>query len=251
MFYFFKVLETIILPPGIFILLLIVSGIFLLYKTHFKTGVFNLSIGLLLWLLSIFPVSHFLLNGLESSFSIPKSIEGDVIILLGAGLRDKVPDLTGSGFPGGDMLGRIVTAVRLQKQYNIPIIITSGKVYKGGSAGAPVDRRILVDLGVDAKNIIVEEKSRNTIENAKYSAIICQEMGYKKPVLLTAAYHLKRSQMAFQKVGLTTIPFPAYRNSSENPIFFWHSFLPRYNTFEASCTAIREYLGILYYKLCY
>jgi uncharacterized SAM-binding protein YcdF (DUF218 family) len=251
MFLFFKILETLVLPPGIFILILATTGIVLLSQKKYKTGIINLSVGISIWALSIFPVSHFLMKGLESSFSIPKTIKGDVIILLGAGLRENVQDLSGIGFPNGDMLGRITTAVRLHNRLNIPIIVTSGSVFKDGKAGAPVDMRILVDLGVDTKYIIIEDKSRNTYENAKYSSQICQMMGYKRPILLTAAYHLKRAQMTFQKMGLTTIPFPAYRNSSDRTVFFWRSFLPHHNTLATSCVAIREYLGILYYKICY
>jgi uncharacterized SAM-binding protein YcdF (DUF218 family) len=208
-------------------------------------------VGLCIWALAVYPVSNSLMKGLESSFPIPGITNEDVIILLGAGLNENVVDLTGTGFPNGDMLGRITTAIRLYRRYNIPVIITSGKVYPEGEAGAPVDKRIMVDLGVDPTNIIVEKKSRNTYENARYAAMICQDLGYKKPILLTAAYHLKRARMAFQPTGLTTTPFPAYRYSSDNPAFFWRSFLPCHNSFETSCVAIREYLGILYYTIRY
>ena len=97
----------------------------------------------------------------------------------------------------------------------------------------------------------MEEKSRNTYENAKYAFQICQKRGYTKPILLTAAYHLKRAQMVFTAVGLHTIPFPAYRSTSDNPLFFWRSYLPCHNAFQMSIVAIREYLGILYYTIRY
>jgi uncharacterized SAM-binding protein YcdF (DUF218 family) len=251
MFTFFKIMETLVLPPGIFILILAVIGWTLFRKKNYETGTDILFVGFCIWALSISPVSNSLMKGLESSFPIPKKINGDVIILLGAGLNEDVTDLSGIGFPDGDMLGRITTAIRLHRRLNIPIIIASGKVYKGEKAGAPVDKRIMVDLGVDPSNIIVETKSRNTYENAQYASRICQDLGYKKPILLTAAYHLKRAQMAFQATGLTTIPFPAYRYSSENPAFYWRNFLPCHNSFEISCVAIREYLGILYYMIRY
>jgi len=237
------------LPPGIFVLILAVFGWTQFRKKNYETGTDTLFVGFCIWALSISPVSHSLMKGLESSFSIPKITNEDVIILLGAGLNENVVDLTGTGFPDGDMLGRITTAVRLHRKLNIPIIIASGKVYPEGEAGAPVDRRIMIDLGVDPVHIIIEEKSRNTFENAQYASMICRDLGYKKPILLTAAYHLKRAQMAFQTTGLKTTPFPAYRFSSDNPVFFLRSFLPGHNSFETSCVAIREYLGILYYMV--
>lgn len=251
MFTFFKIMETFVLPPGIFVLILAFFGWMQFRKKNYETGTDSLFVGFCIWALSISPVSNSLMKGLESSFPIPHKIDGDVIILLGAGLNENVTDLTGTGFPDGDMLGRIITATRLQRRLNIPVIIASGKVYPEGEAGAPVDRRIMIDLGVDPTNIIVEKKSRNTYENAQFSSRICQDLGYKKPILLTAAYHLKRAQMAFQTTGLATIPFPAYRFSSDNPVFFWRCFLPSHNSFETSCVAIREYLGLLYYMLRY
>ncbi len=251
MFTFFKIMETLVLPPGIFVLILAVFGWMQFRKKNYETGTDTLFVGFCIWALSISPVSNSLMKGLESSFPIPHEINGDVIILLGAGLNENVTDLSGIGFPDGDMLGRITTAIRLHKRLNIPIIIASGNVYPEGKAGAPVDKRIMVDLGVDPSNIIVEKKSRNTFENAQYASRICQDLGYKKPILLTAAYHLKRAQMAFQATGLTTIPFPAYRYSSDKLVFYWRNFLPCHNSFETSCVAIREYLGILYYMVRY
>ncbi len=158
MFTFFKIMETIVLPPGIFILMLGIIGWVLIRGKNFKIGAATLLVGICIWALAVYPVSNSLMKGLESSFSIPGITNEDVIILLGAGLNKNVVDLTGTGFPDGDMLGRITTAIRLHRRYNIPVIIASGKVYPEGEAGAPVDKRIMVDLGVDPTNIIVEKK---------------------------------------------------------------------------------------------
>ncbi|MFH2064919.1 MAG: YdcF family protein [Pseudomonadota bacterium] len=251
MFTFLKILESVVLPPGIFVLILTVIGFMLFRKKIYRIAMANLLAGCCIWALSISPVSHFLMKGLESPFSISPEINGDVIILLGAGLREDVRDFSGTGFPDGDMLGRIVTAVRLHRQYKLPILITSGKVYEQGQAGSPVDRRILTDLGVPPESIMIETRSRNTYENALQAFKICRSLGYRKPILLTAAYHLRRARMAFEAAGLSAIPYPAYRNASENPTFFWKSYLPSHHAFQASSVAIREYLGILYYMIRY
>ncbi|MDP2279657.1 MAG: YdcF family protein, partial [Nitrospirota bacterium] len=68
----------------------------------------NCLIGIFMWALSLSPVSDMMLRGLESDFKIPKNLHGDVIILLGGGVSDKAPDLTGVGAPSGDMLERTV-----------------------------------------------------------------------------------------------------------------------------------------------
>ena len=134
---------------------------------------------------------------------------------------------------------------------NIPIIVSSGKVHKDRIAGAPIVKRVLMDLGVDENQIILENKSRDTFENAKYSKEICDKMGFISPILLTSAYHLKRSYWIFEHFGMNINPFPAYFTTHENPRYSWYSFLPRYNNLANISKALHEYLGLIYYKIYY
>ena len=251
MFIFKKILTSLVLPPGIFILILIVFGIILVMLRHKKTGYTNIFLGFLLWFFSIGPTSYLFLSSLESEYYNSANPKGDVIILLGGGIYEDVKDLTGSGFPAWDMLGRIVTAVRLQKRLDIPIIISFGSVYKGRDAGAPTVKRFLLDLGVEEDRVILEDKSRDTFENAKYSIAICEKRGFRSPILLTSAYHLKRSYWIFEHLGLKVAPFPAYFKTHDHPTFHWYSFLPSRGSMSSISTALHEYIGLLYYKLYY
>lgn len=247
MFLLKKALTPFLLPPGIFILLLFFSGGWFLFKKKIKAGVFNFVIGSLMWLLAITPVSNAMLRGLESGFEIPTHLYGDVIILLGGGVYDKVPDFSGTGAPSSDAFARVVTAARLQKRLNVPVIVSGGQVYRHIAPEAIIIRRFLIDLGVPAKKIIVEDKSRDTLENAKYSNEICKELGYHKPILLTSAYHLKRSILSFKKIGKQVIPFPAVFYSWDFRQYFWMDYLP--GSFRYTRMAIKEYFGLIYTKL--
>lgn len=235
-----------ILLPGIFITLLIISGIWFLFRENRKLGIVNLIIGALMWLLSISPISNFMLRGLESSIGVPKNPKGDVIILLGGGVYDGAPDLSGIGTPSGMMLSRIVTAVRLQKRLKIPIIVSSGTVFQHVRPEAPIVKRFLVDLGVPDSAIIVEDKSRDTSQNAKYTQEICSGSGFKTPILVTSAFHMKRSIMNFKKVGIEVIPFPAHFQSWKDRRYGWIDFLP--GGFGGVSTAVKEYLALFYFK---
>jgi len=119
MFLFKKIVTPFILPPGLFVLALLLSGVFLIFLHRRKIGIFNLAIGLLFWTFCFAPFSNFLMSGLESEFQIPQNVKGDVIVLLGGGSIDNVPDFSGYGIPTDRMIGRIVTAVRLQKHLNL------------------------------------------------------------------------------------------------------------------------------------
>lgn len=250
MFELKKILTAFLLPPGIFIVLLLFSGLWFLFKKNWKAGIINCLIGIFIWLLSISPVADAMLRGLESDFKIPENPRGDVIILLGGGVYDKVPDLSGVGAPAEEMIARLVTAVRLQKMLNIPIIVSGGVVFEGRKAEAPIVRRFLTDLGVPDKKIIIEDKSRNTIENARYTAEICKRLGYKKPILVTSAYHMRRSIVSFEKIGMKAVPFPANFRTWDRK-YGWESYLPSSFRLRNSYTAMREYMGLLFYKIAY
>ena len=251
MFLFKKLVTPFILPPGLFVLALLLSGIFLIFRHRRKIGIFNVVIGLLFWIVCSVPFSNFLMSGLESDFQIPQNVKGDVIVLLGGGSIDRVPDFSGYGIPTDRMIGRIVTAVRLQKYLNIPIIVSGGKADKSRSSEALIAKRFLVDLGVEEGQIVIEEKSRDTYENAKYTREICLRNGYKNPILVTSASHLKRSLLSFRKIGIDMVPYPANFKSKGVKNYQLYSYLPRSGSLMITSDALHEYLGILFYNLVY
>ena len=59
-------------------------------------------------------------------------------------------------------------------------------------------------------SILVEGKSHNTIENARYSKIIFQNSHLKPPyILVTSAFHMRRSVGIFKKAGMDIVPYPS------------------------------------------
>jgi uncharacterized SAM-binding protein YcdF (DUF218 family) len=244
MFAFKKLITPFLLPPGIFIVMLIVPGLLFLRKSR-KAGVWCIFIGAAIWLLSVGPVSNFLMKGLETGLTMPANPKGDVIVLLGGGVYEGVKDLTGAGAPSEDSLARIVTAVRLQKRLHVPIIFSGGAVFPWRKAEAPVAKRFLIDLGVPGDKIILEDKSRDTFENARYVREICEKRHFRDPILVTSAYHMKRSVLMFKMFGMEVTPVPA-EFMTWNRKYGWEDYLP--GGFGAVRTACREYIGLLYYK---
>ena len=251
MFILKKILTPFLLPPGIFIVFLIYSGIRLLFKRQWNGGVVNCLAGIFIWTLSISPVANAIITGLESNIEIPKNPQGDVIILLGGGSNTGSSDLSGVGSPTGDALARIVTAVRLQNRLNIPVIVSSGQVYKNKPSDAPIIKRFLVDLGVPSNKIILEDKSRDTIENARYAGEICKKMEFKKPILVTSAYHMKRSVLSFKRVDIEVTPLPADFKTWKGMKYGWEDYLPSVSSLGDTGRAVHEYMGLLFYKLAY
>ncbi|HEY4743178.1 MAG TPA: hypothetical protein VIH45_00840, partial [Desulfuromonadaceae bacterium] len=131
MFIIKKMITPFLLPPGSLIIILLLCAIWLWRRKLRRCAGFNIVMALLLWAVSAGPLSGALLGRLEAGLTIPSPVQGDVIILLGGGIHEGVPDLTGSGTPGEDMLARLVTAVRIHRRLHIPILVSGGSGYAG------------------------------------------------------------------------------------------------------------------------
>ena len=249
MFFLKKCISAALLPPGMFILILLVASWWLGRLRRTLAACNCLLLALLIWVLSTSLIADALISRLERGLVIPTRPKGDVIVLLGGGLNDKVPDLTGSGAPSEAMMPRMVTAIRLHRQLNVPILVTGGAVYAGRSAEAPVVRRFLLDLGVPAHQILVEDKSRDTMENARFSRAILQQHHFRQPLLVTSAFHMRRSQEAFRRAGIAITPVPANFITTHERTIIWANLLPESGALHCTATALREYLGLLYYHL--
>jgi uncharacterized SAM-binding protein YcdF (DUF218 family) len=147
------------------------------------------------------------------------------------------------------MMGRIVTAVRLYQQTKLPIIITGGRWSDEDLSEAQVAERFLMDLGVPQNAIFKEEMARDTAENARFTAAICRQKGFTRPIVLTTAYHLKRALIAFNAAGMPAVPFPATFFGSGKSATKWHDLLPRASSLCLTANALHEYIGIWYYQL--
>ena len=65
MFALKKTITPFILPPGIFILAIILVSLVMVYRKRWKLGLANLIVGLMLWAFSTVPLANFLIQGLE------------------------------------------------------------------------------------------------------------------------------------------------------------------------------------------
>jgi uncharacterized SAM-binding protein YcdF (DUF218 family) len=238
-----KLLTPLILPPGIFVVFLTISCIWFLIQRYYKAAFVNFLIGLTIWILSISPVSDTMIGRLENAFTIPAHPRGDVIILLAGGAYDREEDPSGIIGPTGDNLGRLMAAAKLQKVLDVPIIVSD---FRGDAV-----IKSLRDLGIPSHKIILEQKSRDTIQNALYTEALCKKLRFKEPILVTSAYHMKRSVMSFKKVAMTVTPYPADFKTLKDKRYKWTEYLPGLDELEKSTIALHEYLGLLFYRFAY
>lgn len=104
--------------------------------------------------------------------------------------------------------------------------------------------------GVPAADIIFENKSRNTHENAIFTAPILRSR-YKTTtcVLVTSAWHMRRAVACFQKAGVTVIPFPGGYLSGKRSFSPGEWLLPNEQAFADAYFLLKEFVGYAVYKV--
>ncbi len=244
MFALKKIISSFIIMPGILIMLLILSVIF---RNKIKTWKLNVILIFFIYLVSIFPVANFFIGKIEKHSIYTGTPAADVIILLGGGYIQGVTDITGRNIPSPDMLVRIVEAVRLYNRYKLPIIFTGGPFEPGGGESLTV-KRFLTDLGVNPNHIILEDKSIDTVENAAFVKAILGGSFHKKAVLITSAFHMKRSELIFKRYGFDMALHSAGGCHENREHLNFMDFLPDPHELGISSLALRELIGYNFYR---
>ncbi|MBO6179250.1 MAG: YdcF family protein [Selenomonadaceae bacterium] len=243
MVYFLKFCASFVLPPGIFFLLLFGISYYLYKKLRAtKIALFIFTVTFLFYLLSTNLVAGFLIGNLESVYEPPKSIEGDVIVMLGGGAFADTPDIDGEGTLCAAPSARLLTALRLYHKLKVPIILSGGQVYEDTGAEAKIARRLLLSLGVPENDIITEDKSVNTTQNAKFTAKIMNERGFHRPIVVTSAFHMRRAMLNFKNFGYEAVPMPTDYMSSKRRIFHYTKLRPQSEALYQSVTVFQELL---------
>jgi uncharacterized SAM-binding protein YcdF (DUF218 family) len=100
-------------------------------------------------------------------------------------------------------IDRVLHAVVLYKAGKVQkIIITggSGRLLNQGWKEAPDIKIFCCRLGVRPEDVLVEDQSRNTYENAKFTKALFP-YDREKVLLITSAFHMRRSMAIFKKAG--------------------------------------------------
>jgi uncharacterized SAM-binding protein YcdF (DUF218 family) len=118
----------------------------------------------------------------------------EAIVVLGCRLK---PDGTAS--PA--LARRVARGIALFQQGAAPLLVLSG----GGAGTAPeaeIMRRIALAAGVPEAALLVEPRSRNTLENARETARLLTARGLRSILLVSDRIHLPRASLLFRHAGL-------------------------------------------------
>lgn len=99
---------------------------------------------------------------------------------------------------GGETESRALEAVKLYKEGWAPTIIFSGAASDPASpSNALTMKRLAVQNGVPTSDILLDEVSTNTLENASDVAFIVKSHNFQSIILVTSPYHQRRASVAF------------------------------------------------------
>jgi len=172
----------------------------------------------------------------------------DAIVVLGGSINAAASDDKGR-IQTNDSDERIVAAARLYQAKVAPLILVSGG--SGNPAWpdkkeAPLMADLLESMGIPRNAVIIENSSRNTYENATLSKPLLEKVGAKRIVLVTSAWHMRRSAAIFRKQGYDFASFPV--DSLKEPFAPPADLAPDAGALDRSTRILREIVGIIAYK---
>ncbi|HXR92910.1 MAG TPA: YdcF family protein [Steroidobacteraceae bacterium] len=230
-----SMLHTLLLPPG-GLLLLAIAGLLLL-RRHRATGMTLLiaAIGAL-WLLST-PIIANELTLVAQKFpalDLSKPVDAQAIVILGGGgYRNSAAEYGGAPAAQMEQLDRLSYGAYVARKTSLPVLVT-GTTDEAIAMSTSLTR----SFGVTPR--WVENHSRDTFDNARYSASMLFPEHITRIVLVTTSTHLWRATQEFRSAGFEVVPAPSDELTSAAGDFL---FVPRSEALLRSQHAVYELLG--------
>ncbi len=191
------------------------------------------------------------LERMTAPLRAPERAAAQAIVVLAAGRLRNAPEYGDRDIPDYTALARLRYAAHLQRRTGLPILVS------GGTAGQPAAGEhpyslaeamavaLRQDFGVPVQ--WTEARSRDTGENAAYSAALLRANGVRRILLVTDAMHMARARAAFGRAGLEVVDAPTmFFGGQARGI---HAWVPGAEGLRRSWYATYELTGILWYRI--
>lgn len=171
-------------------------------------------------LVSILPFNRWLVHPLENRFPVPEGLPDEVAgIVVAGGVLDQFITQSRQEPALNSATERLFAMARLAKRYPQAQLIYSagsGRRDRQDLKEADFIQPVLAELGISADRVILENRSRNTYENAVFSREIASPRPGETWILVTSAFHMPRAVGTFRAVGWDIIPYPTDFNTPRN-----------------------------------
>jgi uncharacterized SAM-binding protein YcdF (DUF218 family) len=245
----YSVIKELVLPPGS-LWILLAFGFVLMIVGRRGAGLLVTAAGLTAFYLLSTPLVAGRLSALVQtvpalSDEAARNASAQAIVVLSGGLHFHSPEFGGATVDD-TTLARLRYAARLHRLTGLPLLVSGGRPPGAETTLAAVMKQSLAE-DFSITDVIVEDRSLDTHENAVFSAAVLAEKKMNRILLVTHASHMPRAVAAFSKTGLDIVPAPtvfAY-TSGDAPT----RYAPRLSGLGESHYAIYEIVGRIWYAL--
>jgi uncharacterized SAM-binding protein YcdF (DUF218 family) len=230
-FLFGKLLWTVVQPGNLFLLCLL-AGVLLFLLSRGRRGKAMIGVAAIgLALFAIAPIGQAMLLSLEGAVDPALSLAyGETVF--------------------NSSVARVLSGIALARRHpeaKLALIGGEGGYTPVGLAESRATLGFVVEQGIDAARVILEERSRSTHENATYAKAAIRPEPGETWVLVTSAFHMPRAVASFAAMDWPVIPYPVdYKVDPRTGL------RPNFNLVDglsAGTLAGKEWAGLLGYRL--
>ena len=147
---------------------------------------------------------------------------------------------------------RRISAIELYKLGKIEKIIISGgngELINNGMKESEWSKSFLINMGIEIKDILLENSSRNTMENAQNTAALIGNDTTKKSLLITSAEHMKRAKFCFNKNNFNFDCYPTDLTNSKITLSANYLLIPNVDALRKWESLMHEWIGYIVYRI--
>jgi uncharacterized SAM-binding protein YcdF (DUF218 family) len=136
---------------------------------------------------------------------LSRSPDAQAIVILGGGVRPHAAEYGGATV-SGITLERLRYGARVARTTGLPILVSGGTADHVAMEALLMRQTLVTEYGVPVRWI--ESRSRNTHENAVYSAALLRSSGVRRAILVGHSFDFPRARNEFESAGIAIIPAP-------------------------------------------
>ncbi|WAJ30853.1 YdcF family protein [Antarcticirhabdus aurantiaca] len=245
-----KILGYLLQPIVLVLFLFVLAG--LLAMVGWRRSAWTAGGGavIILAVIALSPLGLVMLAQLENRFPRPETLPDRIagIVVLGGAVDTRVGRTRGVD-ELNEAADRMTEAMVLARRYPDARVLFTGGVAAILQEDIPetdMARDFFESLGLEPDRLILEDRARNTAENAVYSREIASPQPGETWLLVTSAFHMPRSVGCFRAAGFDVVPYPVdYRTPAGPTIWRPSTFVTR--NIEKVQLSVREGLGLAAY----
>jgi uncharacterized SAM-binding protein YcdF (DUF218 family) len=252
MFFVLSKTASLLLVPSNLLLIIGLAGLALLLTRWRRLGRRLALTSLTLFLaLGLLPVGAALNHIIENRFPVwdPSRGTPDGIVVIGGAINPRLSRARGQ-VALSDAAERLTIIAKLARDYpNAKIVFSSGDASLLGNRGAEADYLypLLDTFGVPRDRVMLENKARNTAENAAFTKALVAPKPGERWLLVTSAQHMPRAMGCFRQVGFPVEAYPVDWHST--PRWRWLQPTEFGRTLATVDDAVHEWVGLIVYRL--